>query len=392
MQIGVDACCWLNKRGFGRFTRELLCALVALDRENDYIFFVDRDTATKATLPTTVEVSIAPTHISPIEAASAEGRRSLRDIWALTRQVRDYTLDLFFFPAVYSYFPILNRTKVVLTIHDMIPDLHPSEVFPNRRLRFFWQLKQWIALRQTDRVLTVSEHSKRQISDICKILPSLIGVVSEAPGENFSLLPKDDSTFSLLGRYGIEKEQRFLLYVGGISPHKNLGGLVQAFSYLKEDPANKDVILLLVGDYQGDSFFSDYGRLKQQIHQSGLTDQIIFTGFISDQELAVLYNASSLLVSPSFLEGFGLPAIEAMACGVPVAASRTGSLPEVLGEAGEFFDPYNPQDIRRVIQKILSHTDLAQNMREQGLRRAKTFSWDIAARETLSVFQQTVNA
>jgi glycosyltransferase involved in cell wall biosynthesis len=81
-----------------------------------------------------------------------------------------------------------------------------------------------------------------------------------------------------------------------------------------------------------------------------------------------------------------------MACGVPVAASRTGSLPEVLGEAGEFFDPYNPQDIHRVIQKVLSHSDLAQNMRDQGLRRAKDFSWDIAARETLSVFQRTVNA
>ena len=339
-----------------------------------------------------MEVSIAPTHISPIEAASAEGRRSLRDLWALTRQVRGYRLDLFFFPAVYSYFPLLNRTKVVLTIHDMIPELHPTEVFPNRRLRFFWELKQWIALRQTDRVLTVSEHSKRQISDICKISPSRIGVVSEAPGEEFSLLPEGDTTFSLLHRFGIEKEQRLLLYVGGISPHKNLGGLVQAFSYLKEDPSNKDVILLLVGDYKGDSFFSDYGRLQQQIQESGLADQIIFTGFIPDSELAVLYNASSLLVFPSLLEGFGLPAIEAMACGLPVAASRTGSLPEVLGEAGEFFDPYNPQDIHRVIQKVLSHSGLAQHMREQGLRRVKNYSWDVAAREALAVFQQTVHA
>ena len=98
MKIGVDACCWLNKRGFGRFTRELLCALVAIDQENDYIFFVDRDTATQATFPTTVEVSIAPTHISPIEAASAEGRRSFRDLWALTRQVRDYKSRSFFLP------------------------------------------------------------------------------------------------------------------------------------------------------------------------------------------------------------------------------------------------------------------------------------------------------
>ncbi len=392
MQIGIDACCWLNKRGFGRFTRELLRALVSIDQKNSYIFFVDRDTAAKATFPPSVELSIAPTLQSPIEAASSEGRRSLKDLWALTRQVQNYSLDLFFFPAVYSYFPVLNRTKMIVTIHDMIPDLHPSQVFPNRRLRFFWQLKQWIALRQTDRVVTVSEHSKKQISEICKISPGRIGVIPEGPGEEFSRNLDAVTTLPFLQRFGLTREQRLLLYVGGISPHKNLGRLVQAFSYLKKEPAHKNVVLILVGDYQGDSFFSDYERLKGQIQQADLTDQIIFTGFISDQELAILYHASSLLVFPSLLEGFGLPAIEAMACGVPVAASRTGSLPEVLSEAGEFFNPYNPQDMSQVIRKILAHPELGQNMRERGLERAKHFSWNCAARKTLEIFQETVDA
>ena len=131
MKIGVDACCWSNRRGFGRFTRELLTALVA-EGGHEYVFFADRETAEAATFPAGVEVVTAATTVSPTEAASAEGRRSLADLWALTRTVARHDLDLFFFPAVYSYFPLLNRTRVVVTLHDVIADHHPEafkEVF-----------------------------------------------------------------------------------------------------------------------------------------------------------------------------------------------------------------------------------------------------------------------
>ena len=116
MQIGVDACCWSNKRGFGRLTRELLKALIAIDQKNDYWFFVDSDNASINEFPKGVNVAAASTLVSPMEAASASGRRSLRDLWAMSRQVMKHDLDLFFFPTVYSYFPIFNRTKIVLTI------------------------------------------------------------------------------------------------------------------------------------------------------------------------------------------------------------------------------------------------------------------------------------
>src|SRR5262245_56287598 len=129
MRIGVDACCWANRRGFGRFTRELLQALIATDTSNEYLFFIDHHTAQFCELPDTVQKIVVQTDVSPTQAASSSGRRSLADLWALSREVFRHHLNLFFFPAVYSYFPIVNRTKIVVTLHDAIAEHYPELVF-----------------------------------------------------------------------------------------------------------------------------------------------------------------------------------------------------------------------------------------------------------------------
>jgi len=257
MRIGVDACCWSNRRGFGRFTRELLKALLSIDEKNEYWFFVDKDTASVNGFPEGARIVTAPTHESPTQAASAEGRRSLRDLWVMTREVRKHDLDIFFFPAVYSYYPILNRTKIVVTIHDMIPELHPDEVFPNKKLRLFWQMKQYLALRQAKLILTVSDNSKREIVRLCNIPESRVSVVSEGANSAFRVLSHDRERDVVLHRYDLKHSEPFLLYVGGISPHKNLRHLVDVHSELLRDPDYSDVKLVLVGDYKGDSFYSD---------------------------------------------------------------------------------------------------------------------------------------
>ena len=142
MKIGVDSCCWANRRGYGRFTRELLKALVEIDQKNDYWFFVDEATATASKFPKRAKVVVSPTRVSPTEAASSSGRRSLRDLWVMSREVIRHDLDLFFFPTIYSYFPIFNRAKIVMTVHDMIPDQYPDKVFSRKKLMFFWKVKQ----------------------------------------------------------------------------------------------------------------------------------------------------------------------------------------------------------------------------------------------------------
>ena len=284
----------------------------------------------------------------------------------------------------------MNRAKIVVTIHDMTPERFPKAIFPNKKLRYFWKLKELMAVKQAHHILTVSEYSKREILNFCNVSESRISVISEASSPVFTRLPIDTEMTRTLHRYRIDPSERFLIYVGGISPHKNLRTLVEAYFQLTRDPLFSDVKLVLVGDYQNDSFYSDYPPLQLLINKLKLEKKVIFTGFIEDKDLAFLYNAASLFVFPSFQEGFGLPAVEAMACGTPVAASNVGSLPEILGDVGRFFDPNSHEQIVGLIKKILSNDDMREQMSRRGLIRAKKFSWDKAATDLISIFQDLV--
>lgn len=388
MRIGVDACCWSNKRGFGRFTRELLSALIAADQDNEYLFFVDKDTANNGKFPDGINMVVAETHVSPTEAASASGRRSLRDMWALSHQVMKHSLDVFFYPAVYSYFPIFNRAKKIVTVHDMIADHHPDKVFPNKKLMFFWKAKQYLAILQAHIILTVSEYSKKQIMEYYNLPASRIKVIPEGPSSIFKVLPRNEEMFRVLGRYLLSPDERFLLYVGGISPHKNLHALVDAYHRLIQDPAYADIKLVLLGDYAKDSFYSAYPSLRAYIEKLRLADMVFFTGFVEDRELAYFYNAASSLVFPSIEEGFGLPAVEAMACGTPVISSDQGSLREIIGEAGSFFDPFHSESMLAAFKKVLNNDALREDMRAAGFVQSEKFTWELAARKTLMLFQE----
>jgi glycosyltransferase involved in cell wall biosynthesis len=392
MIIGVDATCWANKRGFGRFTRELLEAVLKIDRANEYLFFLDRKTAEREHFPDNAKVVAVETRVAPAQAASADGNRSLRDLWAMSRAASNYKMDVFFFPAVYSYFPLSTDAKIIVTIHDLIADRHPKLIFPNYKSRLFWKIKQNLAVWQADSILTVSQFSKWQIADYFDFPDSKIRVICEGARPIFKKLPHDRIMAEKLAKYKLAEKENFLLYVGGISPHKNLSALIEAFVSVKTALNSKNLKLVLVGDYKDDPFFSAYPSLKKQIAELKLENSVLFTGFVPDEDLVYLYNAAQLLVFPSLEEGFGLPAIEAMACGTPVAASRGSSLPEVLGVAGRFFDPRNSSEMAETIIKILSCDSLRKLMSSRGLIRAEEFQWKKAAFQLLEIFDELKTA
>ncbi len=391
MRIGIDISCWANQRGYGRFTREMLKALLVIDKENEYIFFADRTTAETEEIPDGCELVIVDLKQAPSQAAASDGRRSVSDLYKFGRAVSKTNLDLFFYPSVYTYFPIISSAKKIVAIHDVIAETYPKLVFSNWKYKLFWDIKVWLANRQADHILTVSEFSKKEIIKQFGFPEEFLSVTLEAADKIFRPIGDKAKIESVLKPYGLESDQPLILYVGGLSPHKNLSALLKSFLELSKSPGYDDVALVLVGDYTGDVFLMDT-VLMEKFNRLKSNDNIKITGFISDDDLACFYNAASVFVLPSFCEGFGLPALEAMACGTPVIGSETTSLPEVVGEAGLYFDPADTDQLTSRLKTILTDNALRDRLGQLALKRAQKFSWEKSARQMLSVFEKMENS
>ncbi|MBA2451314.1 MAG: glycosyltransferase family 4 protein, partial [Chloroflexi bacterium] len=207
----------------------------------------------------------------------------------------------------------------------------------------------------------------------------------------------------VLDRYAIPQGARLLLYVGGFGPHKNLETLLEAFARLRgATPASTGgtvtvgdppaLHLALVGETTKEVFYSSYATLCEHVRRLDLGQHVTFTGYVPDADLVDLYHAATCLVLPSWDEGFGLPAVEAMACGTPVVASRAGALPEVVGDAGLLVAPDRPEDWTGALRRLVSQPQLGVDLRERGLRRAAQFSWERAATEMLDLCEELVLA
>lgn len=386
MRIGVEACTWANRRGYGRFTRELVSAMVARHPEHTFVLVVDGQTALECTFPASAELRVVETSAQPTQAAAADGSRSLGDIVRMSRSLASGRFDVVLFPTRYTFVPLPGRTPAVLTIHDATDVKHPRLLFPNWRSRLLWKLKSQLAIRRADRIVTVSNDARRQIAAAFGLREASIAVVSEGPDAGFHPRSGDEAVEHARDRYQLPRDARLILYVGGISPHKNLDALVRAAAIVRKDePSGWHVVL--VGDYQGDSFLGCYHELMALVQSIAIDKHVTFTGFVPDDDLALLYNAATMLVLPSKGEGFGLPVVEAMACGLPVIASNRNSLPEVLGGAGLLFDPESDQALAACILRLLRETDLRADLRERGLVRAGAYTWSAGADTMVGVLE-----
>ena len=292
-------------------------------------------------------------------------------------------LDLMYFPATYSFFPVWGCVKVVVTMHDTLALAHPELVFSSWKGRLAWAVKEHAAVRWADsRPDRLRSGEARPRSPWFKLDPARVGVVPEAADEVFRPMADGPESQSILTRLGIDGSRRFLLYVGGLSPHKNLPRLIESFAA----GAPPDAQLVLVGDLK-DVFLTHVPALREAVARHGLDGRVRFTGFVPDDDLAHLYSRAYALVQPSLMEGFGLPPVEAMACGTPVLSSRAGSLPEVVAEAGEFFDP---TDVEGMAVRDSSASWTTPHARERlataALSRSRRFTWGAASDALLSCF------
>jgi glycosyltransferase involved in cell wall biosynthesis len=395
MRIAVDAACCFNRRGFGRFARELLAALARRSDGFDWLLLVDREPV-PGDLPEPLaawpRLNAQPGR-TVTEAAVAGGARRPSELLRFSLAARRSGADLVFLPAVYSAFPLWPGTRAVVCFHDAIAETFPRLVFPDRKGEWFWRAKSWLAARQATRVMTVSEASKRDVSRVYGVPASRIDVVSEGADPAFSKATDRRALAASLERLGIPSERPYFLFVGGISPHKNLATLLEAFSLLLGGAAAglhpSDATLVLVGDPQADGFLAESAPLRARIAADpALVARVHWTGFVSDRDLVPLYQGAAALVLPSLLEGFGLPALEAMSCGTPVIASDTGSLPEVVADGGRLVAPKDVAGLAGAMAELLRAPALRAEFSARALAQSRRFTWDRGAAEAAACFRR----
>jgi glycosyltransferase involved in cell wall biosynthesis len=388
LRIGIDGTCLGSGRGYGRFLRELLPPLVEIAAPDQLVLFVDEATARHVSLPDLPLVRLR-TRESQARAASAEGHRSLSDLWSMGRGVAAERPDVFYFPSLYSYFPVPGGIPLAVAIHDTIPERHGAVVFPSRRTRLLWGAKSRLARLQARTILTVSEYSRRRLHETLGIPLERIAVTPEAPSPAFGPVDDPAPRRRWLAARGWPEQAPYLLYVGGFNPHKNVLGLVRAFAQAARGPGGSELRLLLVGDVEGDVFHGNAAAIRAEIAARGLEPRVLWAGFVPDAELRHLYAGALALVLPSFEEGFGLPAVEAAACGAPCIATCESPLPEVLAGGGIFLDPRRPAALADAIARVVAEPALRAELAETARKRAAALSWRITAERTLESLLRT---
>ena len=383
MRIAIEASTWVNLRGYGRFTRELTRALLRAGSPHEFTLVVDSGAAEASDLPDAPVVRV-PTRRAVVDAATASGSRAPADMLRMAvRLSRGF--DTVLFPTNYSFVPVAPGPFVVVVIHDALPEAMPSIVLQSRRARVLWTLKNRLARSRADLLPTVSNASAAEIRRRLPVGRREILVLTEGASPVFSptALPEDRDAVETV----LQGPYRYVLYVGGLSPHKRVVELVRAFGDAARAPGNEDLRLVLAGPGSRDQFAADEAGVAGAIAALGESARrVVRTGWLADRTLAALYRAAECAVLPSAMEGFGLPAVEAMASGTPLIVARNAALEELCGHAAEYADPIST--LPDTLLQLLSNPARRQHLRSAGAARARTFGWDEAARRLLAALDE----
>jgi glycosyltransferase involved in cell wall biosynthesis len=373
MRVCLDVSPAVHRRaGLGRYAQELSAALLEVDAENEYLIFFNRPRSARVEPPLhslrrlTVAWSNKPWRMSALLAHFA----------GLSQDRLFPGVDLFH--ATDHLLPRFSRVRSVFTLHDLAFRLYPET--HTALNRWFLNVMMPRFLQAADAVIAVSEHTKRDALRAYNLDEAKVRVIYEGVNPRFRPAPPE-AVAVIRRKYGLP--ERFILSVGTIEPRKNLETALAAYRALKEGGAAHKLVIVGKKGWLYRGFF-------RRLREEGLEGEVVFPGFVPDDDLPALYGGADLFLFPSLYEGFGLPPLEAMACGAPVVCSDVSSLPEVVGDAALLVPPLEVRAWAEALRRLLGDADLRADLRARGLARAREFSWARAARATVEVYQQVM--
>lgn len=365
MRIGFDARAVRYRKGIGTYACNLLQQFA--DSGVEVVVFCQDEE--KHTIPPADNLTLVSANMDPV---ASHGRGAFRAL------VKESKVDLLHVPSPWAPTPL--PVPLVSTMHDVTPFLYPRSVPLSLRMRYKRQLGQ--TLEESRRVITVSQILSSTLSIYARVDPAKVRVIHNGVSDRFA--PQTDKGILRAARHRYSLPERFAFWAGDFRPEKNLPFLIEAWSRLQKSLADPPT-LVLAGNQK-----IEYRRLRREVTKRGLEESVLFPGFIGDDDLPAVYSAATVFVFPSLAEGFGLPPLEAMACGTPCVVSNSSSLPEVTGSAALLFDPTSLEAFEDCMTRVLTQPDLYASLREAGLRQAARFPWSRAADETLDVYRSAL--
>jgi len=371
MRFAIDATSIPRQMaGAGVYTYNLIRAVAAVDHENEYTVFAKSDAFDDLNrdepLFRTVRVS-----------TRSRPARLLWEQLALPIHLRRQKIDVLHSPH-HTAPMVVAGCRRVITFHDLTFFLL-ADRYPRSRLMYF-RAVSWATARVADALICPSQAVRDDIVRILHARPEKVHPIAEAAAPEFQPIKNRAALEKLRTRYALP--ERFILSVGSLEPGKNRAALLKAYAGLRKRGLEQKLVVVGQRAWK----YEDDLALAEEL---GIKGDVLFTGYVPPEEMPALYNAADLFVFPSLYEGFGLPVIEAMACGVPVVASNLSAIPEVAGEAALLVDPRDIDQLCDAMERVLRDKRLQAALRRRGLERAQGFSWERAARETIAVYQET---
>jgi glycosyltransferase involved in cell wall biosynthesis len=350
--------------GIGRYVTNLARALIPqlAPDEQLTVFF---DPAHPLDLPSGEAVRSLPVDVSPF---------SLRQQWVIPRLLRQYKADVYH--SAYYLMPYVTGVPTLLTLYDLIPIHFPEHSTLKAHWLFRWATA--LALQTAQHTLAISEATRRDFLARFPLRSEQITAIPLAADPAFTPQPPDIVT-ALRTRYRLP--EKFVLYLGSNKPHKNLVRLIEAWAIVQVEAT--DYTLVIAGVW-----LPQHPEPRQRAQALGIDNRVCWLGPLPGVDLPALYTAADVFVFPSLYEGFGLPVVEAMACGTPVVCANTSSLPEVAGDAAVLFSATDSAALMSAMMVLLKDSKLRAKMQERGMAQARTFSWRHTAGQTLNVYRK----